>query len=208
MTSALLDTSVVIDWHDPDVIAVLPDEMAISAITAAELAAGPHLAPARWKPRSGSLGFRKSNRRWNLSSSTEPLHVATDSSSPPSSRTEDAPDQIRRPADRCDGTRESARSLHPKRRRLHWVGKTRPRHRHLTRQSRPVGQSPQPAYLGSRVLQRTKGIRATRRRCRAERLRIAVNHPDTEPETAAADMIGQAPVGDIGLPALIGQFGL
>jgi predicted nucleic acid-binding protein len=40
----LLDTSVVVDWHDPAVIAALPDEMAISVITAAELAAGPHLA--------------------------------------------------------------------------------------------------------------------------------------------------------------------
>lgn len=44
MTSGLLDTSVVIDWHDPVVLAALPDEMAISAITVAELAAGPHLA--------------------------------------------------------------------------------------------------------------------------------------------------------------------
>jgi len=44
MTPGLLDTSVVIDWHDPAVIAALPDEIAISAITAAELAAGPHLA--------------------------------------------------------------------------------------------------------------------------------------------------------------------
>jgi predicted nucleic acid-binding protein len=44
MTSGLLDTSVVIDWHDPVVVEALPDEMAISAITAAELAAGPHLA--------------------------------------------------------------------------------------------------------------------------------------------------------------------
>jgi predicted nucleic acid-binding protein len=44
VTSGLLDTSVVIDWHDPAVTAALPDEMAISAITAAELAAGPHLA--------------------------------------------------------------------------------------------------------------------------------------------------------------------
>jgi predicted nucleic acid-binding protein len=35
---------VIIDWHDPAVIAALPDEMAISAISAAELAAGPHLA--------------------------------------------------------------------------------------------------------------------------------------------------------------------
>jgi predicted nucleic acid-binding protein len=44
LTSGLLDTSVIIDWHDPAVIAALPDEMAISAISAAELAAGPHLA--------------------------------------------------------------------------------------------------------------------------------------------------------------------
>jgi predicted nucleic acid-binding protein len=44
MTSGLLDTSVVVDWHDPVVVAALPDQMAISAITAAELAAGPHLA--------------------------------------------------------------------------------------------------------------------------------------------------------------------
>jgi predicted nucleic acid-binding protein len=44
MTSGLLDTSVVIDWHDPVVVGALPDQMAISAITAAELAAGPHLA--------------------------------------------------------------------------------------------------------------------------------------------------------------------
>lgn len=44
MTSGLLDTSVVIDWHDPVVVAALPDQLAISAITAAELAAGPHLA--------------------------------------------------------------------------------------------------------------------------------------------------------------------
>jgi predicted nucleic acid-binding protein len=45
MTSGLLDTSVVVDWHDPVVIAALPDDFAISAITAAELAAGPRLAP-------------------------------------------------------------------------------------------------------------------------------------------------------------------
>ncbi|MED5811126.1 type II toxin-antitoxin system VapC family toxin [Mycolicibacterium sp. 050232] len=42
--AGLLDTSVVIDWHDLDVLTALPDEIAISAITAAELAAGPHLA--------------------------------------------------------------------------------------------------------------------------------------------------------------------
>jgi predicted nucleic acid-binding protein len=44
MTSGLLDTSVVVDWHDPVVLGALPDQMAISAITAAELAAGPHIA--------------------------------------------------------------------------------------------------------------------------------------------------------------------
>ncbi|HSY14556.1 MAG TPA: type II toxin-antitoxin system VapC family toxin [Jatrophihabitantaceae bacterium] len=44
MTSGLLDTSVVIDWHDPAVVAALPEQVAISAVTAAELAAGPHLA--------------------------------------------------------------------------------------------------------------------------------------------------------------------
>ena len=42
--TGLLDTSVVIDWHDPAVRAALPDEVAISAITAAKLAAGPLLA--------------------------------------------------------------------------------------------------------------------------------------------------------------------
>lgn len=44
MTSGLLDTSIVVDWHDPDVLSALPDQFAISAITAAELAAGPLLA--------------------------------------------------------------------------------------------------------------------------------------------------------------------
>jgi len=44
MTSGLLDTSVVIDWHDPVIVAALPDQMAISVVTAAELTAGPHLA--------------------------------------------------------------------------------------------------------------------------------------------------------------------
>lgn len=44
MTAGLLDTSVVIDWYDPLVVSALPEAVAISAITAAELAAGPHLA--------------------------------------------------------------------------------------------------------------------------------------------------------------------
>ena len=34
----------VIDWHDPAVAPSLPDQIAISTITAAELAGGPHLA--------------------------------------------------------------------------------------------------------------------------------------------------------------------
>lgn len=44
MAAGLLDTSLVIDWHDPSVVDKLPNEMAISAITAAELAAGPLMA--------------------------------------------------------------------------------------------------------------------------------------------------------------------
>ena len=40
----LLDTSVVIDWYDPVVRKALPDQIAISAVTAAELAVGPLLA--------------------------------------------------------------------------------------------------------------------------------------------------------------------
>ena len=44
MAADLLDTSVVIDWHDPSIADKLPDEIAISAITAAELTAGPLLA--------------------------------------------------------------------------------------------------------------------------------------------------------------------
>lgn len=44
MPAGLLDTSVLIDWDDPAVAAALPDESAISAVTLAELAAGPHLS--------------------------------------------------------------------------------------------------------------------------------------------------------------------
>jgi predicted nucleic acid-binding protein len=44
VTAGLLDTSVVIDWTDARVAAALPDEISVSAITMAELAAGPHLA--------------------------------------------------------------------------------------------------------------------------------------------------------------------
>lgn len=44
MASGLLDTSVVVDWSDPAVLEALPAQVAISAITIAELAAGPLLA--------------------------------------------------------------------------------------------------------------------------------------------------------------------
>lgn len=50
MSRGLADTSVIIDWDDPAVIEALPDEVAVSTITLAELAAGPHLtrdAPER-----------------------------------------------------------------------------------------------------------------------------------------------------------------
>lgn len=44
MSEGLADTSVIIAWDDPAVIVALPDVVAISTITLAELAAGPHLA--------------------------------------------------------------------------------------------------------------------------------------------------------------------
>jgi predicted nucleic acid-binding protein len=44
MTTGLLDTSVVIDWDDSSVQRGLPEEISVSAITLAELAAGPILA--------------------------------------------------------------------------------------------------------------------------------------------------------------------
>ncbi|HVW82321.1 MAG TPA: hypothetical protein VHB69_15420 [Mycobacteriales bacterium] len=43
MAAGLLDTSVVMDWNDPSVAAGLPEEAAVSTITLAELASGPHL---------------------------------------------------------------------------------------------------------------------------------------------------------------------
>ncbi|HEX5465574.1 MAG TPA: type II toxin-antitoxin system VapC family toxin [Candidatus Limnocylindrales bacterium] len=57
MSAGLLDTSVVIDWSDPAVLAVLPDEVAVCAITLAELAAGPHLTadPAERARRQARL---------------------------------------------------------------------------------------------------------------------------------------------------------
>lgn len=44
MAAGLLDTSVLIGWDDPAVVDALPDEVAVSTITLAELATGPHLA--------------------------------------------------------------------------------------------------------------------------------------------------------------------
>lgn len=67
MRPGLLDTSVVIDWHDPDVVEALPDEMAISAITAAELASGPHLA------RTTAEAARRQSRLQEVESKLEPL---------------------------------------------------------------------------------------------------------------------------------------
>ena len=57
MTLGILDTSVIVDWHDPVVIAALPDQMTISAITTAELTAGPLLAatPAEASKRQARL---------------------------------------------------------------------------------------------------------------------------------------------------------
>lgn len=57
MAAGLLDTSVVVDWDDPTVVAKLPDEVAVSTITMAELAAGPHLAtdPAERARRQARL---------------------------------------------------------------------------------------------------------------------------------------------------------
>lgn len=66
-TSGLLDTSVVIDWHDPTVVAALPDEVAISAITAAELAAGPLLAT------SAVEAARRQARLQEVESHLEPI---------------------------------------------------------------------------------------------------------------------------------------
>lgn len=67
MTSGLLDTSIVIDWHDPVVVSSLPDEMAISAITTAELSAGPLLATT-----SGEAARRQS-RLQEVEATVEPI---------------------------------------------------------------------------------------------------------------------------------------
>jgi predicted nucleic acid-binding protein len=67
VSTGLLDTSVVIDWNDPAVAARLPDEAAISAITLAELAAGPHLAS------TGSEGASRQARLQQVEATFAPL---------------------------------------------------------------------------------------------------------------------------------------
>lgn len=63
----LLDTSVVIDWADPAVADKLPALTAISAITAAELAAGPHLA------HDAAEAARRQTRLQEIESIYEPI---------------------------------------------------------------------------------------------------------------------------------------
>jgi predicted nucleic acid-binding protein len=66
MSTGLLDTSVVIDWDDLDP-ATLPDEVAICAITVAELAAGPHLAA------TGAERARRQARLQQIEATFEPI---------------------------------------------------------------------------------------------------------------------------------------
>jgi predicted nucleic acid-binding protein len=67
MPAALLDTSVVIDWNNPAVAKALPEQVAVCAITLAELAAGPHLAT------SSSESGRRQARLQQLEATFEPL---------------------------------------------------------------------------------------------------------------------------------------
>lgn len=67
MAAGLLDTSVVIDWDDPAVAAALPDEAAVSTVTLAELAAGPHLAT------TVAEGARRQARLQQVEAAFEPL---------------------------------------------------------------------------------------------------------------------------------------
>jgi predicted nucleic acid-binding protein len=67
MPAGLLDTSVVIDWDDPMVIGALPEEVAVCAITLAELAAGPHFAT------SSAERARRQARLQQLEAAFEPV---------------------------------------------------------------------------------------------------------------------------------------
>jgi predicted nucleic acid-binding protein len=67
VTAGLLDTSVVVDWHDPAIATALPDEIAISAITVAELAVGPLLAATPVE------AAKRQNRLQEVESLLEPI---------------------------------------------------------------------------------------------------------------------------------------
>ncbi|HEY7439529.1 MAG TPA: type II toxin-antitoxin system VapC family toxin [Acidimicrobiia bacterium] len=67
MPPGLLDTSVVIDWDDPPLRDALPDEVAISAVTLAELAAGPHVAD------TAAEAARRQARLQQVEATFEPL---------------------------------------------------------------------------------------------------------------------------------------
>ncbi len=67
MSQGLLDTSVVIDWDDPAVTSSLPDNVAVCAVTVAELAAGPHLAS------TGTESARRQARLQQVEATFEPL---------------------------------------------------------------------------------------------------------------------------------------
>ena len=71
MPAGLLDTSVVIDWDDPTVATGLPEEVAVCAITLAELAAGPHLAS------SSAERARRQARLQQIEATFDPLPFDT-----------------------------------------------------------------------------------------------------------------------------------
>lgn len=63
----MADTSILVDWDDPAVIDALPGQVAVSTITMAELAAGPHLA------RDAEERARRQARLQLAESTFEPL---------------------------------------------------------------------------------------------------------------------------------------
>lgn len=71
MASGLLDTSVVIDWDAPSVASALPDDVSISAITLAELAAGPRLAS------TARIAADRQTRLQQVEATFEPLPFGT-----------------------------------------------------------------------------------------------------------------------------------
>jgi len=80
MTAGLLDISVVIDWDDPAVAAALPGEAAVSAITLAGLAAGPHLASPVAEGARRQARLQKVEATSHPSPSMSRQHAATDRS--------------------------------------------------------------------------------------------------------------------------------